>query len=317
MIAAQLWKSGLFNQLFSLELIVGLGALLKKPVLFYDLCLFNMYCPNYEKNHRYENLKDGNKTKRITQLLEWDSDGWVIDDKNLSKELPEFTTFSLLDKVINCNRELSAEQKGQYKLVVLDPEVRYNFTGTFGLYSEVFLNRTEEIDLALSKIKWKSPYIDLANEISSQLGDYSGMHLRDSDMKEFVTVSDRSFVDGVHKMLDFGLPIILSSDSPERDIIQKQKKHYEIIDDIIRYDWGSKFKELPNRDEVTFGLICNLVLCNSKHFIGTMGSTFSMYIQREVYKKTNTPNWEVFDFNFCKEPCLLKTENENSKLKFN
>lgn len=318
-IAAQLWKSGLFNQLFSLEIIVGLGALLNKKILFYDLCLYNMYCPNYEKNERYINLKDGNKTKRITELLDWDNEGWIIKDENLSKTLPEFKTTSILKRFVNCDKSDLVEQENRKKIINLDPETRYNFIGTFGLYSEFFLNRTSKIDLALSKIKWKEPYLELANEISTELGNYSGVHLRDSDMKSFLSVSDENFTNGLDKMLDFGLPVILSSDSPEREIIQKHKKKYQIIDDIIRYDWGSRFKQLPNRDEVTFGLICNLVLCNSKNFIGTPGSTFSMYIQREVYSRTGIPCWDMFDCEYTTSTStgmFLTKENEKSKLIF-
>ena len=183
----------------------------------------------------------------------------------------------------------------RFEEFVLDPTKKYNFVSNILFYSRFFKNRSIDIDVALSSIKWKQPYYDLARDIALELGNFSGVHLRMTDHRRVTfIVGEDDFNIGLKDLESKELPIILSTDDKEFSWVQSNKKRYHLLDDIIINNWGDRFKQLPYRDEVVFGLICNLVLGYSKYFIGTPGSTYTGYIQRHCNTRNDNFEWKFF-----------------------
>jgi len=75
------------------------------------------------------------------------------------------------------------------------------------------------------------------------------------------------------------------------DVNNKMFKDKDVIflDDYIVENFSEDFLSLPSQSEIVFGLIGLLVMCQSKEFVGTPRSTFTAYIQREMFssKKSN------------------------------
>jgi len=54
------------------------------------------------------------------------------------------------------------------------------------------------------------------------------------------------------------------------------------LDQYILDNFGKEFASFQYTDEVSFGILNNLVMYYSDKFIGTIGSTYSAYIQRSM-----------------------------------
>lgn len=301
MIKARLWSTGLINQLMSLELIIGISALLKQPVYLYNMWdqfdPIGVSSPIYHRNsNRYSEIIDNDKlTRRLSDILNWDQSNWVLEDKNYDF-YSSSTTVSLFNKYVNCIPDDHTNEKefqGFFTELTLNTSNNYNFIDTLGFYSRFFFNRSNAVDDALSKITWKEPYIKLAADIASQLGNFVSAHLRDTDNFGTFKVHDIDFIKGIDDILTIGYPVFLATDNVERPVVREHKKKYTLIDDIIRFDWADRFKQLPYHDETVFALITNLVLGHSVECIGTPGSTFTAYIHRQINDKRNH-NWKFF-----------------------
>lgn len=295
MISARLWSTGLINQLMSLEIIVGLSEILGKPVSLYNMKdqfdSLGIWNPIVTINKsRYKNFISDIRVQRISDILDWENSEWILEDKDFDFS-QRINTISLFEyQYINCSvsrQEGEDDFRNDQKGLVLNSGIDYNFVDILAFYSRFFFNRTREIDIALSKICWKRPYIELASDIARELGDFVSIHLRDTDNHRIFKVPESGFVSGLNSLEERGLPIILSTDNVDGAMIQKYRNRYTIIDDIIRFNWRDRFKSLPYYDEIILGLISNLVLGYSKDFIGTPGSTYTGYIHRQINSREN------------------------------
>lgn len=320
MIKARLWSTGLINQLMSLELVVGISALLKQPVHLYNM--WDQYdpigvsSPIYHRDaNRYPEILDNkNLTRRISDLLTWDNQDWKIEDCNYDF-YNKYTTISLFNKYVNCvpgNILHETEFRGCFDELKLDSSVDYNFINTLGFYSRFFFNRSPIVNTALMQIKWNDPYTTLAVDIANQLGKFVSAHLRDTDNFLTFKVDDIGFVDGIERLLQTGYPLILATDNVNRPIVQQYKTKFILIDDIIRLNWADRFRQLPYHDETVFGLITNLVLGFSQECIGTPGSTFTAYIHRQMYNRREH-GWKFFTGEIAKEQNPLNETVQASK----
>ena len=58
----------------------------------------------------------------------------------------------------------------------------------------MFYNRTSSFDKYLKQLKFKQEYIDLANAISSSIGGFSGVHLRQTDFAQTIYRTGRAMI---------------------------------------------------------------------------------------------------------------------------
>lgn len=298
-IAFELWSTGLINQVLSLELAVGISEVYNTDVLLYNINKNGIYSPiAYQDNGR--NHVVGNREKiqapNILDLIDWDNESWVLEYENIKEVLPDYETISVPEYYIDCKGNFDDVNWNYNKEFIADETKSYNFETTICYYSQFFKNRTNQIDKALSTIKWKQPYVELAKNIAKELGEFSGAHLRMTDHRNVVfAISEQSFLEELQKLEEKELPIVLCTDNPKFSWIESNKHRYTFIDDIILTNWKESFIKLPFHDEVVFSLICNLVMGYSKYFVGTVSSTYTGYIQRMIHNRSQNFEWRFFD----------------------
>jgi hypothetical protein len=273
--------SGLFNQVSSLENAIGLSYYFKK-----DLIIHNVLNP---KNPHFDDKSIG-----IYSSNKWFNNRSFVDDSNNPKitDLLDFSPYSKIDFIndklniedaqnyrgyfINCSEDISNEKyfsQGRNKM-----ENSINLTCTIGWYSTYFMNRTQDIDFGINSVKFKKEYYELAEQIAKSIGDFSGAHIRLTD-NQFDYPLKNQIHSGI-EMLDQATNLVIATDHPSNEVVKELKGI--ILEEYISQNFYKDFLQFKFTDEVSFGLLCNLVMHYSKDFIGSQGSTFSGYIQRNI-----------------------------------
>jgi hypothetical protein len=107
--------------------------------------------------------------------------------------------------------------------------------------------------------------------------------------------TEEMFVFGLEKLRLENKQIVLCTDEPSHKMVQRNKENFLLLDEYIVNNFSNEFKSLKFKDEVIFGLICNLVMHKSERFIGTSGSTYTGYIHRMRNINHLNESWEFFD----------------------
>jgi hypothetical protein len=89
------------------------------------------------------------------------------------------------------------------------------------------------------------------------------------------------------------MPIVMCTDEPNSEIIKKSDYKYLFLDEYILDNFYSEFRQLEFKEEVSFGIVNNLVMHYSKDFIGSPGSTYTGYIHRALNQKKDI-QWKIF-----------------------
>jgi hypothetical protein len=131
-----------------------------------------------------------------------------------------------------------------------------------------------------------------AFEIAKSIGDFNGAHFRLTDHKGFFD-PDSNILDAGVSRLYGELPIVLCTDQPTSEIIQKSSYEYIMLDDYILKNFYKEFMTFKYREEVSFGILNNLVMHYSKDFIGSPGSTYTGYIHRALNQRGDI-DWKLF-----------------------
>lgn len=295
----RLHHAGLTNRLFSLETALGLSHITKKKLVIYNLLdsqqnwldsfpiSDNVVFGKREKIVKREmvnffELIDFNKSLvweyiafgKISQFCEDEikiSDNLFLRYANVSKEIVAGSKYS--------NKKELVFQEGK----------SYNMSGPNLANRETFFANQDDDFLNKIKVNFKQEYVDLANKIATSLEDFCGMHVRLTDHAERTfSFSKKDFDKSLSKS---NLKTVILTD----DVNNKMFKDKNVIflDDYIVENFSEDFLSLPSQSEIVFGLIGLLVMCKSKEFVGTPRSTFTAYIQREMFssKKSN-----VFSF---------------------
>lgn len=295
----RLHHAGLTNRLFSLEIALGLSEMTKKKLVIYNLL---------DKQQNWldsfpisENVVFGKRdliVKRelvnffelidFNKSLVWEYIAFGKIDKFCKDEIK--ISDNLFSDYVNVNKEkgLSLEYSAKKELIFED-EKSYNLTGPNLANREVFFANQDNKFLDKIKVTFKDEYVSLANKIANSLGSFRGMHVRLTDHADR-TFSfseedfDKSFNNSKLKT------IVLTDDV--NNLIFKDK-NVIFLDDYIVDNFSEEFLALPSQSEIVFGLIGLLVMCQSKEFIGTPRSTFTAYIQREMFSSKKS---DVFSF---------------------
>lgn len=299
--------TGLINQVMSLELAAGLSHELKVPAIIHyakytaDKKLYNVdsipiYSPSRFYNKQRENFTNQNQFPHLLDLIDFNSNLIVIDEKIDSFKQEELVIDDILNNFYYSNKpEISDDEKyfaeGRKRLP-LDKTLHLKLT--LGWYSRFFYDRTKDLNKAISSIKFKKEYIDLANKISNSIGNFQGMHLRLSDHINMFETKQEMFESWLDKFTQNNIPIIVTTCEPAHKMVQDNKHRFILLDEYIVNNFKHEFMQLPFQDEVVFGLICNLVMHNAINFVGTSGSTYTAYIHRNRNKK-GIETWDFFD----------------------
>jgi hypothetical protein len=300
----ELWNAGLFNQVSSLELAVGLAHETKRPLVvhfFYHNLENNsyIYTPSTRCNDQRNNFTDRSfsKNPHLLDLIDINTDLIVVNEKINSFKQEELVINNLMTGYYYSNKEEITEDElafaeGRQRLPLDRP---IHLKQTLGWYSRFFYDRSPELNKAISSVKFKKEYTDLAKKISESLGKFQGMHLRLSEHEVDPMLHREEIIDSwLTKYESNGLPIVLSTEEPTHPVVNKNKHRFILLDEYIVNNFEEEFKSLPFQDEVVFGLICNLVLHDSVNFVGKSGSTYTSYIHR-VRNQKGIETWDFFD----------------------
>lgn len=319
---------GLFNQVSCIENAVSLSHYLKKDILVHNL----VNNPGEDSPYKNKGIISANiwrhphsitndsVTPKLTDLMDISTYADVkFLDENIEAPSNIFSQYFYNFSDSTDNEEFFAVGRSLF-----DPErvSNFSFQWTLGWYSTMFMNRTSDLDLSLSKTRFKKEYYDLAEAIAKSIGPFVGAHLRYTD-HNFDSPGREDIKAGLDS-LEKGYPIVIVTDEYRNPLVQETGAL--LLEQYIETEFAKEFKQLPFTDEVTLGLVANLVMHHAKDFIGTQGSTYTGYIQRHVggnmrlfaerpYEQTGPYTWNGYKYPKIKNAEYNKTINYISELK--
>lgn len=297
---------GLFNQITSLEVAVGLSSKYKKQLVIHNITnppdpryggkRVSIYSANYAFNERTD-LIDSNIFPNISDLLDWENkecniliDDTVITFTNQNGKVNNLMKYYSSDSTEDTDRENDFAD-GRKKLII-DDDSNIHLSKTLGYYSRFFFNRSKELDKSLSSVRFKPEYYELADRIAQSLGNFNGAHFRLADHKKMFDPDANILDNGINK-INNGLPIVMCTDQPNSEIIKQSSYKYLMLDQYILDNFYKDFRQFKFKEEVSFGILNNLIMHYSKNFIGSPGSTYTGYIHRSLNQKRDI-EWLLF-----------------------
>ena len=298
MIYYKLWNpAGIINQLMSIELAVGIKHITESEITIYNTIngqdrsspIFSSTRLNNKKN----NLLDDSRAFLVSDILNWkDKDSYIMSE---DRELSLGNEYKIIDNLMKVYCDLKNEQydsefsEGREQISLSDNmHIQY----TLGWYSRFFKNRTKELDESISSVRFLPEYYELSEQIAKSLGSFNGAHLRLTDHKDMFDPDNNVIDSGISK-IDNSLPIILCTDQPDSELIKNSSYNYLMLDDYILNNFYKEFREFKFKEEVSFGILNNLVMHHSQDFIGSPGSTYTGYIHRGLNQKRDI-QWKIF-----------------------
>jgi len=297
---------GLFNQITSLETAVGLSSRYKKPLVFHNIsnpangdfggAKVPIYSANYKYNER-SHLVDSDVFPNITDLLDWENKDCNIF---INDTVDSFTYEAL--RIENLMMYYSVASKNHTDLeqsfsegrerLLLDNYNNVHLKKTLGYYSRCFFDRDSSLNKSLSSVRFKPEYYQLAEKIALSIGLFNGAHFRLTDHKGMFD-PDNNVLDFGISQIDNGAPIVLCTDQPNSELIKNSSYNYLMLDEYILKNFHKEFREFKFKEEVSFGILNNLVMHYSQDFIGSPGSTYTGYIHRGLNQKRDI-QWRIF-----------------------
>ena len=274
---------GLFNQITSLETAVGLASRYKKQLIFHNIsnppngdyggARVPIYSANYKYNER-SHLIDSNVFPNISDLMDWENkdcnilindtvDSFTNEDLRIENLMMYYSNGS--DDYKDTESQFS---EGRERLLLNNYNNVY-LKKTLGYYSRFFLDREASLDKSLSSVRFKPEYYQLAEKVALSIGLFNGAHFRLTDHKGMFT------------------------DQPDSELIKNSSYNYLLLDDYILNNFYKEFREFKFKEEVSFGILNNLVMHYSQDFVGSPGSTYTGYIHRGLNQKRDI-QWRIF-----------------------
>lgn len=297
---------GLFNQITSLETAVGLSTRYKKQLVFHNISnppngdYGGARVPIYSANYKYNNrshLIDSNVFPNITDLLDWqDKDCNIFINDTIETFTYEDLRIENLMMYYSVKSENYTEKEKDFsegrERLFIDNYENVHLKKTLGYYSRFFFDRDETLDKSLASVRFKKEYYELAEKIANSIGVFNGSHFRLTDHKGMFDPDNNILDQGISK-IDNGLPIVMCTDQPESELIKNSSYNYLLLDQYILDNFYKEFREFKFKEEVSFGILNNLVMHYSQEFIGSPGSTYTGYIHRGLNQKRDI-QWRIF-----------------------
>jgi hypothetical protein len=302
--------TGMINQVMSMELAVGLAHETKRETIIHYVSnngdnLYNfrtvpIFTPSRWYNPQRKSFTNEDQFPHLSDILEWDDlNITLINEKIDSFEDEHLVVPDLMnnyyfskEKDISDNELNFAETRSRLEF---NDNSNIHLKLTLGWYSRFFYNRDKDLDRTLNNIKFKQEYYDFAAMVAASLGNFQAGHIRLSDHLRMFETTQAMFEYNLLRLEKNNLPIVISTCEPGHKMIQDNKHKFILLDEYIVNNFYKEFQDLKFKDEIVFGLICNLVLQHSKYFIGTSGSTYTGYIQRKRNQNGLVENWEFWD----------------------
>lgn len=297
--------NGLFNQYCSFQHLAATSGLYKD----YEIRAVNHIIPwkiqdpqDYQVSMEDIDKKlDNTRSPELLDLIDFDlpnvkffSNDYFLQNR-LNANIIQSQISYVNAKEDNHDNEIFFSQ-GR-KLATLDPEKENIFTMTLIWYSRFFFNKNIDIDNAIKTVKFKQPYVNLANKIANHLGRFNGAHIRVmQDHFQYYTFTNEKINEGIDR-LDSNLPLYISVDDMNHPILSSIKTEHKYIHDVILNEFYEDFKKLPYSNRVVLGLISSLVMSLADDFVGTPLSTYTGFIHQERHRN-NRASFKFFPSEF-------------------
>jgi len=295
----RLHHAGLTNRLFSLETALGLSHITKKKLVIYNLLDKKQnWLDSFPISENVVFGKRGSIVKRemvnffelidFNKSLVWEYIAFGKINQFAEDEIK--ISHDMFSSYINVSKEKPVDPEyNNKKELIFEDGKSYNLAGfNIGNRGVFFANQDKDFTDKI-KVTFKDEYVSLANKIAKSLGDFRGMHVRLTDHAERTFSFSKEDFDKSFNNSD--LKTIILTDDVNNPIFKD--KDITFLDDYIVDNFSEEFLSLPSQSEIVFGLIGLLVMCQSKEFVGTPRSTFTAYIQRDMFSSKRS---KVFKF---------------------
>lgn len=280
----KLHTAGLINQVYSLEIAFGIAFIAKRNLAFTKVsCNRTNPIPvsgNYFNG--IESLIKDAERPIIFNLLDLPLDRFEYSEEAKTLGLPKIksiVSWYMVDTPTNSIEDELFFSESRPKMEIPNSPV-YLLDDAMASYSRFFYNRSKELDIFLSKIKFKKEYVQLADKIAKSIGRFKGAHIRLTDHAQIMfNATEERFLKIFDYFSDKPIPFVFCTDDHE-GYLKKYCKHTIMLDQYIIQNFANDFRNLPYHDLTVFGLINLLVMTYAEEFVGTPGSTYSAYIQR-------------------------------------
>jgi hypothetical protein len=237
------------------------------------------------------------KNPSIRDLIDYDYPNVKFHQDDLFlKNRMNSNIINLQQSYVNCTTENNNEDLFSQGRMPIELKENENNILSVSLmwYSKFFFNRTKNIDQRISEIRFKKEYYDLAKKIKNYIGDFNGAHIRIMiDHYKYFMFNEHNLNEGLSSFNDNSLPIYVSVDDFNNPMLGKIKKDVKFIHEVILNEFYEDFKALPYTDNNILGLISALVMSMANDFVGSLRSTYTIFIHQERCIN-NLPSFKYF-----------------------
>ena len=324
-------SGGLCNQVTSIQNAIGFSYITKR-----ELTLVNPLSVS-GRGDGYDGVPYGKHWTNIIDLLEFPS-SCSFTTSTRERSLGEMTgkrkhLEHMVQKLVaDVNQENPSEEPEQFKIMNLDWDI-FNFKDTFpenmmvgfgdkagngntvSYFNRLFYGDTDELFKILSSVRFKDCYVKLSEKISKELGDYNCIHSRIGDfdiVRSWVGIKTPS--DEINRLFtsidDFGIDekkMVICSNIPNRAIdfynpIRDRFPGAILLEKFIETNYREDLNQLPHYDPGVLSILSLLVSSNAVDFWGTMGSTFTGFINRYWGEKNPNKKFKYMKEDFVNPP---------------
>ena len=282
-------QNGLGNQFSSLQLFAGLLGHLKDTNinLVWDLTHRNIEDPqsaswNKVNTEKIDKHLNNLESPTIFDLVDFNYDNYTLHKNDyFLKDRSSINLINTHESYLNVSGNTINEKDfaGTRKKVEFKQDCNNLMTNTLMWYSRFFYDRSKDIDVNLSKFRFKQEYYDIAEKIAKHYGNFNGTQIRIMpDHHKYYKFTQDTLNQGLDQFDNKSLPILCSIDDFNSNLIDKNK--LILLEDIILGEFLKDFKQLRFQNRVTVALISALVMSMADDFVGTPFSTFSTMIHQ-------------------------------------
>lgn len=288
--------SGLINQVMSFEIAAGIFYKTNRPIIVHGI-YHNQAFPVFSPStycEKYPDMVSQMKETRTHNLLKWEGkESFTFLDKEIFPYEKAVAIDNLQMKFLSFSEIKDDDFSDERERFSIPEEVTF-LSNTLNFYSRFFFERDPIFDKKIHSVFFNDEYKELSIKIAKSLEKFNGIHLRLTDhARQMYQVTQNDF-ESLMSTLDNSIQNIISTDEPDHPILLNTKHKYILLDEYIYNNFKKDFKNLSCNDDVAFGIINNIVMHYSYDFIGTQGSTFSSYIQRNRIHNGLIPSWKMF-----------------------
>lgn len=288
MIKIRYFNNGIFNQVLNLETLFGLDYRYPNEL---HVSNFQLYIPLIRDNVVFNNFFNPDVWPvYMSDLFDFPD---IQFSTTVEDEVKEFTSDHMVNYFSPGNDDSTLEEFAAGRTPIISGK-DYSFSHSISMYySSFFHDRDKGLDSVFLKIKPKQEYTDFASLVSKSLGNFVGAHIRLTDHKHVVDLNRYPVTEMLESFSRDQL--VIATDEPDFPQIPKDAI---IVEDFILNNFKKDFASLSTVSGDTLALVSNLVLQNSVDFIGTKTSTFTGYIQRNIYQKNTEYEFKYFNSEF-------------------